>query len=736
MQLNRFFMNPNNSWRAILALWFLVIGISSNGQTYNDSASHYSLNFTSDPMRTNFGSGVSLADFNQDGLDDITLATGLGDSLVFFQNTGSGFSKVFPSIGHMDEAESVMWLDFDNDGDKDFYVSTYLGRNELYRNDGFPNFIEITDSVGLMDTLSQTFGVCWGDYNRDGYLDLYETNRQTNNVTNLLYYNNGNDSLINNTITAGVADAGNMGFAGSFIDFNNDDWPDIFVANDRNHGNQLFKNLMNGTFSNVSASSSMNATMNGMTATIGDYNNDGYLDVYVSNTVEGNALFRNNGDETFTDVTNTMGVAVNGICWGATFFDYDLDGDQDLYVSDMIAGDTSRNTLFENVDTAFISHSPAFAGDTLMSLSHAIADFNGDGHYDIVSPNQHPFALQFWQSSNANSNHWVKISLEGVVSNRDAIGTWIEVHADGGTQYRYTHCGGSYLAQNGSHEIFGLAQDTLIDTLVLRWNSGHRDTLFDLGVNQVYHFVEGLSVQTNAEVVGSNWYCQGDSIQSILKVSNDYNFSKFIWSTGDTTANIVVNGPGTYWVWAENSFGFSDTSALMEIFVDSLSLSASSISDTSSLGQGSATVNVIGGIPPFQYSWNDPMSQTNSTASNLQQGSYWCVVTDSLGCIDSIMVTVDNYSGIGLISRLIQRGVKLYPNPSETKVHIELLDTDRGNLNFNIYSPDGKLIKSWDGSSSESYLIDVENWNGGLYILRIASASGEGPVEFVKFQVK
>lgn len=723
----------------VLLSLFLAPGLKS--QNYGDSASYYQIFFANNNAFSNFAGGVSLVDFNQDGLDDITLATGLGDSLRFLLNTGTGFTQIPSLVNHTAEAETVLWIDFDNDGDKDLYVSANGAKNDLFRNDGYPVFVKITDSLGVTrDSTSQTYGACWGDYNQDGFLDLYEANRQTNNVTNQLFDNIGGSGLVNTTLQAGVADSLKLGFAPVFFDIDNDRWLDLFVANDKHNGNALFHNQGPDpfgliSFNSVISSANMNILMEAMTATVGDYNDDGYLDVYVTNTPGGNRLFKNAQNGTFIDVTDSLGVAVNGVCWGATFFDYDLDGDQDLYVSDMQFGDTtSLNTLFENVNNNYVAHVAPFPGDTLMSLSHAIADFNGDGHYDIVSPNQQPFALQFWQSSNPNGNKWVKISLEGVVSNRDAISTWIEVHSGGKTQYRFTHCGGPYLAQSAAYDIVGLGSDTLVDTLVLRWHSGHIDSLYNIPSNQHHHFEEGVSVETHAKINGSNWFCQGDSIQALLEVENHYHFTNYEWSTGDTSSSIIATNPGVYWVIGETQYGFRDTSVIMEIFVDSLSISTSSISDTSTLGLGQATVNVSGGIPPFNYTWNDPSAQNTPTAINLTSGNYQVVVTDSLGCLDSMMVFVDNYSGFSLNEYALDN-LKLYPNPASDQIQVEGSEVLSGRFELKILDANGRILQALEWNAIENLIIDVKDWDNGLYLLEIRSLEREGSQKTIKFQV-
>lgn len=721
---------------SLLCLCFFYTAIT-NAQNYADSAQAYQILFANNNTFSNFAGGVSLVDFNQDGLDDISLATGFGDSLAFYQNTGSGFTKISALVPHVNEAEAIIWVDFDNDGDKDLYVSAFDAQNEFYRNDGFPIFTRITNSLGTkIDSTSQTFGSCWGDYNRDGYLDLYEANRQTNQITNQLFTNNGGISFTNSTVFAGVADSNKLSFAPTFLDFNNDLWVDLFVAEDKHNGNILYKNLQNGTFSNVSSSANMDVFMEGMTATLGDYNNDGFIDVYVTNTPGGNKLFKNNGDETFTDVTSAMGVAVLGVCWAASFFDYDLDGDQDLYVSDMQTGDTvSKNTLFENHLGSFISHVSPFPGDTVMSLSHALADFNNDGHYDIVSPNQQPHILKYWESSNPNNNNYIKVSLEGVKSNRDGISTWIEIHSSGKPQYKFVHCGGTYLGQHSTKEIFGLGLDTIVDTLVLRWDSGHVDSLYNLNTNQHYHLIEGVSVQTKVSNLGSTWICENDTNGTTLSVDNPYHFKSLLWSTGDTTRSINVNQPGSYWVIGETDLGFIDTSLTLNILIDSIEMTSTTISDTSGLGAGSATVFIQGGIPPFQFMWNDASAQITSTAVNLSFGSYTVWISDSLGCIDSLIVAIDNYSGVGLESKILLNTIQLYPNPGDDYILLNSDIQQFGTSKIRCYNSLGQIVWSGTWNASQPLKIKTDKWKSGLYTLKLLDKLGAKSLQNFTFHI-
>ncbi|MDZ7848962.1 MAG: VCBS repeat-containing protein [Owenweeksia sp.] len=291
-----------------ITLWLAILMLSGHGvqaQSYTDVAGQYNLSFTNQTLTAN-GGGVSLADFDNDGLDDITLATGMGDSLVFFRNTGKGITKIPSLVNHTAEAQHVIWVDFDNDGDQDLYVSSNLSANKLYRNDQSSGFTDVSASAGLSTSITETYGACWGDINKDGWLDLYEAN-QLNFGTghNVLYLSNGAGGFTDITTPANAADSTHYAFAPAFLDYDKDGWPDLFIANDRSASTTLLRNLGDSSFTDVSAQTGVNHIIDGMSATIGDYDNNGWLDIYATNTSAGNRLFRNNGNNSFTEMADS-----------------------------------------------------------------------------------------------------------------------------------------------------------------------------------------------------------------------------------------------------------------------------------------------------------------------------------------------------------------------------------------------------------------------------------------------
>ena len=477
--------------------WFLLF-ISTPGAsqsiTFTNVANQMGINHIYSGQF--LGGGVSFCDMNNNGLEDISLTSGSGEIIAIYSNHVQSFTNIAPQLNLSDSAESEMitWVDTDNDGDRDLLVTNFMGPTKLYRNDGNYVFVDITASANLPTDTLPTTAACWGDYDNDGFLDLYLCNYSyVNNlpaVPNMLFRNNGDGTFTDVTATADVADSTRQPLAVVFLDYNNDGWQDIYIANDKRNGNTLFRNNGDGTFSDVSAESHSDLAFDAMGLAVGDYDNNGYPDIYVSNGEEGNGLLRNNGDGTFTEVADSAGVAVNRVCWGANFFDFDNDGDLDLYVSVSHGTVDHENALFENLgDGTFSRVSGAMiGGDEYQSFGNAIGDFNNDGYCDIAVLNiNDPFVL--WENS-GGSNNWIKLQLEGTISNREGIGSIVEIYRNGEKFIRSTHCGISYLSQNSSILTIGVGESDIVDHLVVKWPSGSVSVLSAVGVNQTLTITE------------------------------------------------------------------------------------------------------------------------------------------------------------------------------------------------------------------------------------------------------
>lgn len=466
-----------------------------------------------------YGGGVSFADFDNDGWDDITYASEDGIELYFFKNNNGIFNLVtLNGISNTYKTKQVIWIDYDNDGDKDFFVTAIEGINKFYRNDGNMNFTDISSTIGLFQTDLFSYGVSFADIDNDGDLDAFISNRdgEADNQRNYLYRNDGG-IFSDITVSAGLSMSSHLSFCSIIFDYDKDGFQDIYISNDKpDNLNILYKNNGDGTFEDVSESSGAGIGINAMTTTIGDYNNDGWFDLYITNTHSpqagnGNVLLKNNGNGTFTNVAEETGTTFNSFAWGAVFLDADNDTLLDLYVSGGFDGSIGSflSAAFYHQQTNGIFTIPqdiGFEEDTRESFSNAIGDINNDGKPDIIVCNDTEINF-LWENKTANENNWLKVKLEGVISNRDGIGNTIEISIDGQSQYRYTLAGEGYLSQNSFYEFFGTGTATEIDYIKVTWTAtGIIETITNVDVNQAIIIKEGSGILSNTDIQTDNLF--------------------------------------------------------------------------------------------------------------------------------------------------------------------------------------------------------------------------------------
>ena len=452
---------------------------------------------------TNLG-GVSFFDYDNDGWDDITIACKGSDPVRFFKNNSGQLVEEFYGMTITGHSKQVIWVDYDNDDDNDLFVTRLDGINLLYQNDGNFNFTDVTIAAGFSNfNVLSTYGATFGDIDNDGHLDLFLSNKDVSGtVPNKLYRNNGNGTFSDISFAAGISLTGHLTFCASFFDYDKDGFQDIYMSNDRFvNTNILYRNNGDNTFTDVSVASGTDIAANAMSTTIDDFNYDGWLDIYITNTVEGNHLLKNNGDGTFDDIAVTNGLSFNSIGWGANFFDADNDSDLDLYISSMIDDPSSSllTTAFyecQNDFTYTLSTTSGFDNDEFKSFANAIGDINNDGFQDFIVANQAPDNHSLWQNQN-DTNNWLKVKLKGEQSNKNGIGSWIEVYANNEVMYRYTICGEGFLGQNSATEIFGIGNATTIDYIKVTWLSGVEDVVTNVVPNQTLLVQEGSTLSTS-----------------------------------------------------------------------------------------------------------------------------------------------------------------------------------------------------------------------------------------------
>jgi hypothetical protein len=471
-----------------------------------------------------WGYGAAFFDCDGDGDLDLYVANegGTGDWL-FRQNADRTFTDIALAAGCADDGNNraVKFADYDNAGDEDFFLATHRGPNHLFRNNGDGTFTDVANDD--MKLNNPTFGAAWGDFNADGYVDLYVVNRGAaqNLKPNQLFVNNGDGTFADRAPELGV-DNGLAGLEAVWIDYDNDGDIDLYLSNDKHAGNHLWRNNGDGTFTDVSVESGSDISIDSMGIGVGDFDGNGFVDIYLTNTTGltsiKNVLLRANGDGTYNNVATQLGVHVARYGWGCAFFDYDNDMDLDLYVVNwtIISSSEARNNLFRNNgDGSFTDVSSAMGvADDGPGYGLAVADYNDDGFLDMfVSNNNAPSVLYRAVPTGAS---WLKVLTVGTQSNRDGIGARVVVTAGGREQFRDVSGGESYLCHPSREVEFGLGAHASARVEV-RWPSGVIDRWEDVSSRQTLVAVEGAS---NALIVSPvNAGVEADGVRVTWDVS-------------------------------------------------------------------------------------------------------------------------------------------------------------------------------------------------------------------------
>ena len=473
-----------------------------------------------------YSSGVSFVDFDQDGDDDITLGSGTNFPILFFQNNNGSFDQL-NFINDLDQIMQVTWVDYDNDGDLDFSYNGDGGM-KLHENIGDFVFQDVTDQLNLEAIDCEGYPICWADFDKDGDLDFFLTQFCFPTTGALQYYiNNGDKTFSFANEEAGIdQDWAIFTIAGSVLDYNNDGWEDFYMTVDFLERNVLLRNNGDGTFSNVSQETKTNLAMDGMSSTVGDIDLDGDMDIYVTNSYydfrpdEHNKLLLNDGNESFDEVAESWGVFGDDWSWGAQLFDVDGDFDLDLMVNEILSENRPSNLYINDYpNPTFILDETSVSYNTegyVYGYGSAIGDFNGDGYPDLFSNTNDRDVILL--RNDWTENNWLKIKLKGVESNLMGIGTRLECYVDGKKLIRHQRCGEAYVSQNSYTQFFGLSDITMIDSLILRWPLGTIDTYYDLDVNNMIECIEGESANVALAYNGfwKNALCENGNADLIL----------------------------------------------------------------------------------------------------------------------------------------------------------------------------------------------------------------------------
>lgn len=506
----------------ICSIWLLTAAPGAAQPNFVDRAPDLGVSFTwaATFSMGDFGAGVALDDIDDDGDLDLLVGAKSNTPLQVYRNDGAVFTDISDQagIGDAGDVKQILLADLDDDGDRDLVVggwtlqpgstSSFVGGWLcLYASNGDGTFSERTGGSSLEPTSAGLpTGITAGDYDRDGDLDLYVAYWKSGPAgpesANRLYRNEGNFDFNEVGSAAGVAST-KKSYQAVFTDLSGDGWLDLVVAQDKGGGATYYENQRNGTFLDRSVESGLdgfrsgsNTYADGMGIAVGDYDNDGRMDVYITNIPDGNLLYHNLGGGQFEEVAAPSGTISQRIGWGTEFIDCNHDGYLDLYVTDFSGGGMSDNVdrLYLNAgDGSFSDIAPTsglgFGDDGFAS---AAGDLDGNGRVDLVTLSSGaPLRVLMDEGS---GGHWIHLELVGVSGNRDAVGARVRVVAGGMVQYREQRAGGSYLAFP-SHELeFGLGSAGSVDTLQVDWPDGSVERWFQVNADQRLELVQGTGL--------------------------------------------------------------------------------------------------------------------------------------------------------------------------------------------------------------------------------------------------
>jgi hypothetical protein len=492
------------------------------------------------------GPGCAFIDYDADGWQDILIVNSMdwpgharqrSTPKLYRNNRNGTFTDVTREAGLDLEMYGlgVAVADYNNDGFPDVLI-TCVGQNRLFRNTGKGNFVDVTNSSGLGKRLAFSTSAIWFDYDRDGLLDLFVCNyvkwSSEHDVfcsldgkhksyctpeayvgqTCWLFRNRGNGTFEDVTAASGIFDSSSKSLGVAMLDYDQDGWPDLLVANDT-QPNKLYRNQHNGTFRDVAveagiAFSQEGKARAGMGVDVGDFDNSGRAGVAITNfDNEMIGLYRAEASGNFADIAVQSGVGLPSkttLGFGCTFFDCNLDGWLDLVAVNGHIDDTVRNVrnvgyaqspqLFLNDGKARFTEVGDQVGGGFNSpkvgRGLAVGDFDRDGDQDVLMTTNNGPAYLF-RNDQTSGNRSIRIRLVGTQSNRDGIGARVKAFAGGVMQTRLVRSGSSYLSQSELPVTFGLAKRDTVERVIVDWPSGRSEEYKSLQVGKMYEITEG-----------------------------------------------------------------------------------------------------------------------------------------------------------------------------------------------------------------------------------------------------
>ena len=530
----------------IILITLHIFYFNSHSQIFTEVAKQVGINHQFEVYEGSFGGGAVVFDFNNDGYEDVFIAGGMAPDVLYLNKKNGTFENVYEKSGLKTKlkyiTQGAVSADINKDGWRDLFITTITTKenkekiprapNLLFINNGNGTFRNATKEYGLEEYLSFSTAAMFGDVNEDGYPDLYVGNyfKEFQGKLSLiddeiivgskqmakgyLLINKNGKRFVDEYTEYGMLHKG-FGFGGVFTDFDNDHDLDLIINHDfgyKNTPNKLLENKYpNDEFKDISDTMKMNLGINAMGTAVGDYNDDGLLDYFITN-IRGNKFMVNQGKgKPFIDMSQKLGTRFTRVAdeegvyqpvsWGANFADFDNDGDLDLFVANGCLNpyvEPNPDYYFENINRQYINKSiEKKLADRGVSRGSVVFDFDNDGDLDLLVVNQKPISNSFSQSSptlfyrnDSVSDNWLKVQLTGIDQDKNGIGARVEVTIGRQKIIREIDGGSSHSSQNSTIAHFGLGTAKIADTVRIIWVGGKEQVRVHQKVNQVLKIVE------------------------------------------------------------------------------------------------------------------------------------------------------------------------------------------------------------------------------------------------------
>ena len=593
---------------------------------------------------SDFHSGVAIAvaDMNGDGLDDI-VRMDQGHLLTLEYQTPN---QMFTTMQTLDMAGGSQWsmcvADIDNNGFNEVLTGGAYDEIKLAiaNADGTDYTLEFLPDANMF-----LQGSNFADINNDGHVDVFGCH---DDAASRIWINDGagnftyDVSMVDLAVDGSTGENASGNYGSIWTDFDHDGDVDLYIAKcrqgvssttDERRINKLYVNDGNGNFTENAEEYGLRIGWQSWTADFQDVNNDGFLDCFITNHDHNAQLLINDGTGHFVEATNT-GINVSGLPIQGVMRDFDNDGWVDIIVSG-----STQHIFKNNGDLTFTEMTGIFDSNDMES--YALGDLNNDGYVDIYAG----YANIFTSPSNTDdvlwmndggTNNYLSVNLQGVISNRNALGAMIEIYGDWGIQIREVRSGESYGIMNSMTQYFGLGQATEVDSVVVNWPSGIRQTETGININSTLQLIEGgcLAAAPTLDVQGNTLFCTGESI--VIEAPAGY--ATYEWSNGATTPSITVTTEGNFSVTvtdADGCFGFSTAVATTvdPVFFPQIE----AVGDVLFCEGESVVLQETATPDALSYTWSNGM--TGSAITITESGTYSVVVEGP--CMNFISSTID-----------------------------------------------------------------------------------------------